>query len=192
MIKKISLLFIAGGFLFIACAGWQKLKMDADQKYALRKAEKVVHSEHKQGSFHPVRGEVVGTLEIPALKRKLPIVEGASPEDLEKGVGHYSASAYPKQHNQIVLSGHRDTVFRQIGTLKKGDQLIIRLSYGSFSYTIRRMKIVDKDDRSVIHSTAPTEELVLTTCYPFRYVGNAPKRYIIYAYPEHSQGGDGK
>jgi sortase A len=81
------------------------------------------------------------------------------------------------------LSGHRDTVFRHLGELKMGDQLIVKVPNGSFAYKIIHTKIVDSKDTSVITLEKDHEELILTTCYPFRYIGNAPKRYIIYADP---------
>lgn len=56
----------------------------------------------------------------------------------------------------------------------------ILLPYGSFSYEIEKTKIVDKNDTSIITLQHDKEELILTTCYPFTYIGNAPKRYIIY------------
>nr|WP_328700283.1 sortase [Bacillus sp. NSP9.1] len=89
----------------------------------------------------------------------------------------------PKQNGQIVLSGHRDTVFRRTGELEIGDRLNIELPYGSFDYRITNMKIVDKEDTSIITLQHEKEELLLTTCYPFSYIGDAPKRYIIYAKP---------
>ena len=89
----------------------------------------------------------------------------------------------PSQNGQIVLSGHRDTVFRHLGELKIGDQLIVNVPNGSFPYKITHTKIVDSKDTSIITLQKDHEELILTTCYPFRYIGNAPKRYIIYADP---------
>ena len=62
----------------------------------------------------------------------------------------------------------------------KGDQLIIELSYGRFVYEIEKTKIVKKDDQTIITLQQEKEELVLTTCYPFSYIGPAPNRYIIY------------
>ncbi|WP_329602893.1 class D sortase [Terrilactibacillus tamarindi] len=137
-----------------------------------------------QKPFEPKKGEGFGTLTIPKLKKILPIVEGANPDDLAKGVGHVTGTSFPTMHDQIVLSGHRDTVFRHVGELKKGDSLIIKLDYGEFKYNIQKMSIVSSEETSIIHSTKPHEELVLTTCYPFYYIGNAPKRYIIYATPD--------
>ena len=128
----------------------------------------------------PKTGDKIGTLTIPALKLKLPIYEGTSEKQLNKGVGHFIQSVLPGEIDNCVLSGHRTSVFSKLGELKKDDQLIVRTSAGEFVYTIKRIRIVDKDDKTVI---VPTENGVLTlsTCYPFRYIGSAPKRYIISA-----------
>lgn len=126
--------------------------------------------------------EVIGMLEIPALDYRLPIIEGTAPEMLAKGVGHYKATVFPGEGDQILLAGHRDTVFRNFGELKVGDRFIVHMPYGSFTYEFARSEIVDADDRSVIRKKGK-EELVLSTCYPFNFIGSAPERYIIYAYP---------
>ncbi|MEC0419705.1 class D sortase, partial [Bacillus subtilis] len=134
--------------------------------------------------YKPPTGDVSGLLTIPAIKAELPIVEGTDPNDLAKGVGHYKGSYYPEQNGQIVLSGHRDTVFRRAGELRKGDTLRVDTGYGGYDYIIKDMKIVSKDDNSIITLQHEKEELILTTCYPFSYIGDAPDRYIIYAYPK--------
>ena len=79
-----------------------------------------------------------------------------------------------------MIAGHRDSVFAKFGSLKIGDSLTVKTSYGSFVYIIDSFRIVKADDRTVI---VPTEEatLTLSTCYPFRFVGNAPKRFIVTA-----------
>jgi sortase A len=94
---------------------------------------------------------------------------------------YFKGSFFPGENGQIVLSGHRDTVFRRLGELKVGDLLNMQMSNGTFQYEITNMKIVDEDDRSIITLQNEKEELILTTCYPFHYIGNAPQRYIIYA-----------
>ncbi|WP_044894247.1 class D sortase [Bacillus alveayuensis] len=152
---------------------------------SMEEAKKFVEEKNSHESqielFMPNEGEAVGILKIPRLQAELPIIEGTDPDDLEKGVGHYKGSFYPDENGQIVLSGHRDTVFRKIGELKIGDELIIELPYGTFSYKMMDTKIVDADDTSIITLQNEYEELIVTTCYPFSYVGNAPERYIIYA-----------
>ncbi|MDW2878212.1 MULTISPECIES: class D sortase [Bacillaceae] len=126
-------------------------------------------------------GDIIGILEIPALKAELPIIEGTDEEELEKGVGHYAGTVFPGQKDQILLSGHRDTVFRKIGELKMGDELVVKMPYGDFTYEIIESFIVDADDTTVIKPTAPEEILTLSTCYPFYFVGSAPERYILTA-----------
>ncbi|PJY99781.1 MULTISPECIES: sortase SrtA [Bacillus] len=193
MKKVIPLAIIAAG-LMIAGYGGLKLidtnikteqtlkeaKLAADKPREASSAKKSANQAENKASFKPETGDASGILEIPKIKAELPIVEGTDPDDLEKGVGHYKESYYPDENGQIVLSGHRDTVFRRTGELEKGDRLRILLSYGDFTYEIIKTKIVDKDDTSIITLQHEKEELILTTCYPFSYVGNAPKRYIIY------------
>lgn len=128
-------------------------------------------------------GDVIGNLYIPKLDRELPIIEGTDPEELEKGVGHLRESALPTQNDQILLSGHRDTVFRNFDQLELGDTFVIKLPYGTFEYEIYDTEIVSADDTTVIRSTAPDEILTVTTCYPFYYIGNAPERFVFYAKP---------
>ncbi len=117
---------------------------------------------------------------IPALNRKLPIIQGTDVDNLKKGVGHFTQSVLPGEEDNCVLSGHRDTVFRQIGNLKIGELLIVKTSAGTFTYKISGTRIVHKDDKTVI---VPTDNAILTmtTCYPFNFIGNAPDRYIISA-----------
>jgi sortase A len=131
-------------------------------------------------SIRPEKGDNIGSLTIPALNQVLPIIHGADEDELKKGVGHFAQSVLPGEANNSVLSGHRDTVFRKLGKLKIGDQLITKTSAGTFTYVINLTRIVHKDDKSVI---VPTDHAVLTvtTCYPFYFVGDAPDRYIITA-----------
>lgn len=139
--------------------------------------------EYKDKSeFKPGQGDLSGMLSIPRLEAELPIFEGTHEDELSQGVGHYNGTAYPLEEDQIVLSGHRDTVFRRMGELEIGDIMTLNLEYGDFDYEIIDMYIVDADDRTVI---VPHDEEVLTvtTCYPFSFVGSAPDRYIIDAKP---------
>lgn len=131
----------------------------------------------------PVRppvGVTLGRLTIPALGQEFPIIQGVGDEELKKGVGHMPETALPGEADNCVISGHRDTVFTRLGELKVGDRLVVRTLAGTFTYAIRRIRIVDKDDRTVV---VPADHAVLTvsTCYPFRYVGAAPDRFVLSA-----------
>ena len=128
----------------------------------------------------PKAGSKIGTLSIPTLKQTWPIIQGTGTNDLKKGVGHFIQSVLPGANDNCVLSGHRTTVFAKLGKVKIGDQLIVRTSTGTYTYQVKRIRIVHQDDKTVI---VPTNHavLTLTTCYPFRYIGSAPDRYIVSA-----------
>lgn len=128
----------------------------------------------------PVKGEVLGTLDIPALHMSLPIYEGTDKQELRKGVGHYIKSVLPGQANNCVLSGHNDSVFRRLDEIQKGDDFIIQTSAGIFTYRVTKMRITDRNDKTVI-VPKPKASLTITTCYPFRYIGYTSKRYVVEA-----------
>jgi sortase A len=131
-------------------------------------------------SVYPSEGDNIGSLTIPALKQEFPILQGTDGPELQDGVGHFAQSVLPGEEDNCVLSGHRETVFRQLGNLKIGDQLIVQTSAGTFTYEVKGTRIVPADDKTVI---VPTDHavLTLTTCYPFDTPGYFPDRYIVSA-----------
>ncbi|WP_079528558.1 class D sortase [Halobacillus hunanensis] len=207
MFKKLALLLLLAGLSIIIYAGNSLYQSSLLQSNALEEAQMLVNqNSNAAASSSSVKGQSdasspsiqnksldqqqterfpsnqsIGVLKIPALKAVLPIISGADETSLEKGVGHVSSTSLPGHNDQIVLSGHRDTVFRRFGQLEAGDDFIIKIADGTYTYQMSHSKIVNAEDRTVIHSTYPEEILVLTTCYPFSFIGNAPKRYIIYA-----------
>lgn len=144
---------------------------------ALKEAKK------KKADLYPERpntGEMMGSLSIPKIDANLPIYHGTDEDELEKGVGHFAGSVLPGERDNSVLSGHRDTVFRKLGDVGKGDLLEVTTKAGTFTYKVRKVRIVDADDRTVIVPT-PRATLTVSTCYPFDYIGDAPERYILIA-----------
>jgi sortase A len=191
-LKKIAFLLMLIGISLVVYAGWNIYDMNKAQQESLAKAKEIITDSNQANSadkqitldnFHPKKGDVIGIVRLPKIESELPIVEGTSEDELEVGVGHYSDTALPGQNDQILLSGHRDTVFRRLGELEIGDKIIVEMPYGTFTYKIYHTKIVPADDTTIIGSTFPKEVLNISTCYPFRYIGNAPDRYIIYAEP---------
>lgn len=127
----------------------------------------------------PDPGSYIGELKFTSLDLDVPVVQGTENNELKKGAGHYAGSALPGQGGNVVLSGHRDTVFRKFKNLKVGDPVVFTTPYGDFNYQTTNFKIVHADDKTVI-VPADHEILTLTTCYPFNYIGNAPDRFIVY------------
>lgn len=194
--KKLATLLMMAGLVFLIYGGYQYFTVQAKESGATREAEALI-AERAQApedkstvmaAFDPALGETIGLLEIDKIDARVPIIEGSDAESLDRGVGHYETTAFPGQGDQILLSGHRDTVFTKLGEVEVGDIITIELPYGRFDYKMVASKIVDADDRTVIGSTAPNEELIVSTCYPFGFVGSAPDRYVVYAVPVESEG----
>ncbi len=125
-------------------------------------------------------GEEVGEMYFPVLEATMPIFHGVSEDELVKGVGHVPGSGLPGDGGNIVLSGHRDTVFWRLGELAVGDKIVLEVDGGDYVYKVGRIRVVDKEDISVV-VPRPREMLTITTCYPFRFIGSAPERYVVEA-----------
>jgi sortase A len=191
--SKYPLFIILTGLILVGIGLWQFIDVKTQTQASLQQAKELIADQpanapkkRNENSQPPDMGDTVGLLAIPKIKAELAIIEGTDPDVLEKGVGHYKGAYYPGDQGQIILSGHRDTVFRILGELEIGDSLKMEMPYGSYTYEIIDTKIVKSEDTSIITLQHEKEELILTTCYPFSYVGNAPKRYIIYAKPKSS------
>ncbi|GAA5346912.1 class D sortase [Planifilum fimeticola] len=129
---------------------------------------------------HPKRGQVFGKLIIPRIDAEFPLVEGTKEPQLRKGIGHAETSVLPGEPDTSVIGGHRETRLRQIGELEKGDSIYVETEAGRFTFRVTRSWIADKS-YTVESNGKGQAKLLLVTCYPFHYVGNAPKRYLVEA-----------
>jgi len=146
-----------------------------------KKQPKKIESDKELYPTRPEIGEEIGELYIPKLGATLPIYHGTDEDELARGVGHFAGSVLPGENDNSVLSGHNDTVFRKLGEVGEGDQLIVRTSAGEFTYVVNKVRIVDEDDRTVI-VPKPRATLTVSTCYPFEYLATPSERYILVAY----------
>jgi sortase A len=108
------------------------------------------------------------------------VLEGSDNTTLSRAAGHIEYTPLPGRAGNVGIAGHRDTTFRAVRNLKVGDPLILTVSDRLFEYRISEMAIVNPED---VHVLKPTERptLTLVTCYPFTFMGNASKRYIVKA-----------
>jgi len=186
VIRTISVFLVLMGIGFGAFAAVQIKEMNAGSHAKYVSVPAHFYASKTTPKKASVQGELIGTLTIAALQATMPIYEGTDDNSLKKGVGHFIGSALPGlqdkvlYQNNVVLSGHRDSVFEHIGTLKLGELLVVNTASGSFTYKIVKFRIVEANDLTVIVPT-PTAVLTLTTCYPFIFFGNAPKRFIVSA-----------
>jgi sortase A len=108
------------------------------------------------------------------------VVEGASRKELSEGPGHMKQTAEPGEIGNAVITGHRDTFFRHIHELTKGDHVQVQRNGRNFIYEVTSKRIVMPEDISVINPTSDPE-LTLITCYPTYYIGPAPKRLVVFS-----------
>lgn len=128
----------------------------------------------------PRDGEAIAKLTIPRLDTELYVVEGDDVADLRRGPGHLPGTAMPGDDGNCVIAAHRDTHFRVLKDIRKGDDIILQTDHGQFLYRVQGTRIVAPTNTSSLQpTTAP--ELHLITCYPFYYVGSAPKRFVVRA-----------
>ncbi len=125
-------------------------------------------------------GSEFGSIWIPRFKERWAIVEGTRLSDLRLGVGHVVHTALPGAVSNVVLAGHRETVFTHLGDLRLGDRVVVRTNAGRFTYRIVATRIVKPDAIGVL-APSTTAKLTLITCYPFVHYGPSPKRYIVTA-----------
>jgi len=117
-------------------------------------------------------------LSIPKIDLAAVVVEGTSHRSLLLGPGHMKETPAPGQAGNAVITGHRDTFFRHIYELQKGDEILVQRSGKTFKYEVTSKRIVQPDDMSVLK---PSQEsrLTLITCYPTYYIGPAPERLVV-------------
>jgi sortase A len=122
----------------------------------------------------------IAILRIPRIHVEVPVLEGTDDLSLNRGVGHVAGTASPGENGNVAIAGHRDGFFRGLKDVGLGDTIEMVTKGRTETYVIDRITIVDRTDVSVLNPT-PRATLTLVTCYPFYFVGSAPKRYIVQA-----------
>jgi sortase A len=128
----------------------------------------------------PAEGSTVARLRITDLGVALIVVEGVSQQDLTLGPGHIPGTAAPGGPGNVGIAGHRDTVFRPLRLVRKGQIISLATLRGEDRYLVVSTAVVDPSDTQVLRSTG-RDIVTLVTCYPFDFVGRAPKRFIVQA-----------
>ena len=125
-------------------------------------------------------GSLVGMLDVPRLRLTTPVIEGDDDRTLQRAVGHLPDTPMPWESGNSALAGHRDGLFRPLKDVKVGDEIRFRTSREEFRYRVTGTAIVKPDDLSVLEPKSRAG-LTLITCYPFYFVGSAPKRFVVHA-----------
>jgi sortase A len=125
-------------------------------------------------------GTPLALLQIPSLKLVVPVFEGTSEQNLNRGAGRIEGTALLGETGNVGIAAHRDGFFRALKDVKVGDLLLLERLGTVDTYEVVSTTIVDPSDVSVLAPTA-TSSVTLVTCYPFYFVGSAPQRFIVRA-----------
>ena len=169
----------------IACLVWwgvvslQATRYQREQRAALERTRTLAPAV-VDASAALATGSLIGSLAIPRLRLSAMIAHGDDDATLEVAIGHLPDTALPWHEGNSALAGHRDTFFRPLQDIRVGDELRVSTLHGDFRYQVRETMVVGPNDVWVLDPTdRPT--LTLITCYPFSYVGKAPRRFIVKA-----------
>ncbi|HYL12691.1 MAG TPA: class D sortase [Terriglobales bacterium] len=178
--KLVSTIFLIVGVVLLVLAlgayTWMSIEQhELETNWQAESAKSAAAS--AQGNSTAAR---VTLLSIPKIKLQAAILEGTTRKSLMLAPGHLESTAWPGDPGNSVIAGHRDTFFRHIHELNKGDDIYVRRGTREYHYVVISKAIVGPDDIAVTYPTKDTR-LTLVTCYPTYYIGPAPKRLVVVA-----------
>lgn len=184
--QQISVFLLSAGFslliLTIGTYGWARYEQQ-------RLMAHMLEGERANGAQEePSKGVL---LSIPRIDLSAMIVEGTSKASLLRAPGHLEDTAEPGSEGNSVVAGHRDTFFRRLNELERGDDILLTRGREQLHFVVTRKFVVDPKDVSVTRPSSDTR-LTLVTCYPTYYVGPAPQRLIVVAELQAPEGGKSK
>ena len=191
VLRFVASVLMVSGVLMIADAGatllWQEpvsAYMAQRQQNELEEAFAATPEDEptpgRPPKAKPLPGSAVAQLRFPTLDRDSYVIEGTSTNDLRKGPGHYPDTALPGQSKTVAIAGHRTTYgapFRTINRLERGDQIDLRMRYGTYVYRVQKTRIVEPTELSVTDNVG-YDRLVLTACHPLY---SAAQRIVVFA-----------
>src|SRR6476661_8978727 len=185
--RVISLALVVIGVVLLGYVAGQYWGMYRSQKNLEAEWQRQAATVSAPGKAPVSPDQLLTRLEIPKIQMDAIVVEGASRRELSEGPGHMKQTAQPGETGNAVITAHRDTFFRHIYELNRGDQIKVRRSGRLFTYEVTGKRIVMPEDVSVIKPTNDPQ-LTLITCYPTYYIGPAPKRLVVFSKLVESDG----
>ncbi len=129
----------------------------------------------------PAPGGALGRIEIARIGLGAMVMEGTEGRTLRRAVGHIRGTPLPGQRGNVAIAGHRDTFFRPLRNVRPDDEITLTTLVGSYHYVVDSTEVVLPENTQVLDNSGDAT-LTLVTCYPFYFVGPAPKRFIVRAH----------
>ena len=166
------------------------LQAETDSREAASQPSFILWSEKRikgfQDSLNQSHSAPLAVLRIPRFHLEAPLLEGTDDVTLNRGVGRIEGTAHPGEDGNMGIAGHRDSFFRVLKDIKVGDRVDLEGLERSDTYVVDQVEIVDPSDVSVLRPRSKPS-LTLVTCYPFYFIGSAPRRYIVHALRQDSK-----
>jgi sortase A len=131
-------------------------------------------------------GDLLGRIDIDRIGLSVMVLQGIEERTLIAGAGHVPGTSVPGSEGNVVIAAHRDTFFRKLERILPGDRIHVATFRGNYDYIVGSVETVDPTDTQVMESR-DYRELTLITCFPFYFVGAAPRRFIVHARPSNSE-----
>jgi sortase A len=187
LIRVLHYVFLLAGLLALGYVGfvvleahiYQARKVHEFEQPAATSPDVATNTEPIELDTPPLEA-AIAEIEIPRVGLHAVVVQGDSDKILRLAVGHMPRTALPGQSGNMVFAGHRDSFFRALQNVHKGDQIVVDTHGGSYDYQVESTSIVEPTDLTVLRSDRG-RELTLITCYPFSWIGSAPQRFIVKA-----------
>ena len=182
MRRLFALLFVLIGFIVIVGSGLALFWSDELQRLFMPSLPSIERQSGADSTNRPEAelGKPIGSIEIPRLGLSSLVLEGDDAAALLLGVGHLSDTPLPWHHGNTVLAAHRDTFFRPLAHIRKGDVIRFSTADAALEYVVKELKVVEPTAVEVLEPTSAAT-LTLITCFPFDYIGPAPQRFIVRA-----------
>jgi sortase A len=181
--------FLAVGVLILGYCGYVLLDAKLYQANETRQFQQQIEDlkpaltakgRVQEVSFHLSAGEALGEIELTRVGVTAMVLEGTDDRTLRRAVGHIAGTALPGQPGNVAIAGHRDTFFRALRNVRQGDEITLLTLDGSYRYRVDSISVVGPNDTQVLDNSGG-DLLTLVTCYPFTFVGPAPRRFIVRA-----------
>jgi sortase A len=178
--RRAQRLFLWAGVVLLGYAGGMTAYSEAYQRHQSREFERAVSAgEGVAADLH--EGDLVGKLEVPRIGLSVMVFQGIEEGTLVVGAGHVPGTPLPGAGGNVAIAAHRDTFFRKLKDIEPGDRIRLSIATRTYDYIVRSTGVVDPEDTRPMQSRGE-EELTLITCFPFYFVGAAPKRFIVHAF----------
>jgi sortase A len=125
-------------------------------------------------------GGPIGKISIPRIGLSAIVAEGDDESTLRHAVGHIPGTTSFGRIGNVALAGHRDTFFRPLNRLRLNDRIILETPQGKYEYQVIRTLVVEPQRVDLLQPSAEAD-LTLITCFPFRFIGPAPQRFVVQA-----------